>query len=262
MATPLPELAQSQAELPDEALSMLSVNEIAGLRFLADHPDFNILIHFSTHEKAEDLGDEAHFEIPLSEADLYAHENHGYERTESQFVLDSFSKRLFPPELLPQVLEHAGESFNGRKLKAIYETGIPAIAADVTSDHWLANQEPSLQQLTNTIEAIYAGELPGVNGAMAEPLIRMVADRQKVREWAILADLGNKLAELATHDQAIADKLQAGDLNVFMTYGSAHTGLFHKLRKIGLLPKRTFPTMPYTYPAALSALRKKMFEKD
>ena len=215
-----------------------------------------------THEKAEDLGDEAYFEVPLSKADLYAHESLGYERTESQFVLDCFSGRKFPLELLPQVLANADGSFSERKLTAIYTTGTLAIAADVTSDHWLANQEPSIQQLVDTIEAIYAGELQGLNETAAEPLLKVIADRQTAREWVILADLGNRLAELAASDQTISDKLRSGNLNVFMTYGSAHTGLFHKLRQIGLHPKRTFPTMPYTYPAAVSLVRKKMLLKD
>jgi hypothetical protein len=261
MAAPSPELIQPQSELPSETLAVLGENETTGLRFLADNPNLNILIHFSTHENADDLGDDSYFEVPLGKADVYAHENHGYQQAESQFVLDAFSKRLFPPELLPQVLAHAGDSFNDRKLTAVYNTGTPAISADVVSDHWLVKLAPSIKQLAVSIEAIYAGELQGVNEAMAEPLIEIVADRQKAREWVILADLGSKLAKLALRDETIGDKLQSGNLNIFMTYGSVHTGLFHKLRQLGLQPERTFPTKPYIYPPALSLLRKKMFAK-
>ena len=261
MPTSFVETGYTPLELPPEALTRLNEDEATGLRFLANHPNFNILIHFSEHGKAEDLGDEDYFEVPLAKADLYAHENLGYERAENQYVLDIFSRRLIPRELLGQVLESGGDSFNDRKLTAIYDTGTYAVAADVTSDHWLVNQEPSIQHLGYMLEAIYTGGMPGTSESIAGALINIVADRQKVREWIILSDLGNKIAELATVDPTIADKLQGGILNVFMTYGSAHTGLFHKLRQLGLRPKRTFPTMPYEYSPVVSAIRKKIFEK-
>ena len=256
MSIPQAEAMLQQLGLPDEALAVLDESEAQGLRFLADHPNLNVLIHFSAHREAIDLGDNTYFEELLGKADVYAQENDGYDPTEAQIILDIFSKGRIEATAVPRALELAGNSFEARQLKSIHETGVVAFPADISSGHALANQEPSTGQLFDALA------MPDATEAMKDSLGKLIAERENAREWVILADLGHKLSELAISDPMVNDKLQNDQLNVFMTYGSMHTGLFHKLKRLGIHPERTFPHKPFVYPALTALIRKEMLKKS
>lgn len=240
--------------LPSEARNALNQEEQLGLGFLIDHKDINILIHFSSHDTAEDMGDESKFEEPLSRSHIYAIEEPGYDPAE-QLSLDAIAKRRFPLELISA----STDAVYGRKLGAVYKTGIKAVLADIDVNHRL-NQEPGTLQLLPFMVTEYTNNGDNAELSTVQAVAEQIAAHETQREWVILAQLGKHIESLSKTDPAIAEKLASGQLNIFMTYGDLHTGLFHKLREIGLKPQRTFVEKPVIYPALASVIRQKMFK--
>lgn len=248
--------AKSNLDLPSEARDVLNLDELHGLDFLATHPNINILVHFSRHRKSEDLGDESYFETPLAKSDIYAIENLRYESDE-QSILNDVSKQRFS-------LNHIAATTDGhtaRTLSAIHRSGVRAIISDVGADHRLSD-ETNTSSLIPLLGMSLAAHKNDPQHPMVEALAEEIVDKENLREWIVLSELGKKIGELSQSDSKIAEKLSSGELNVFMTFGANHTGLFHKLRKLGLDPKRTFPQKPYIYDFISTVMRQKMFERS
>jgi hypothetical protein len=248
--------AESNLDLPSEAREVLNLDELHELDFLATHPNIHILMHFSRHGKPEDLGDESYFETPLAKSDIYAIENLRHEPDE-QSILDDVSKQRFS-------LKHIIASTDGhtaRTLSAIHQSGIHAIITDVGADHGLSD-ETNTSLLIPLLGMSLAAHDNDPQHPKVETLAEDIADKENTREWIVLSELGKKIEGLSHSDPNIAEKLASGELNVFMTFGANHTGLFHKLRKLGLDSKRTFPQKPYIYDFISTVMRQKMFERS
>ena len=248
--------AESNLDLPSEARDVLSLGELHGLDFLATHPNTHILVHFSPHSKPEDLGDESYFEKPLEKADIYAMEHLRHEPDEQSILNDVSNQRFSLKDIAVNT-----EGILPRTLSAVHQTGIRAVITDIDANHSLSHETKtsSLIPLLG-MTLLMHGDDP--KHPEVEKLTESIAKLENSREWVVLSELGNKIEQLCQSDPTIAEKLASGELNVFMTFGSLHTGLFHKLRRLGLDPKRTFPNKPHIYDFISTAIRQKMFERS
>lgn len=242
--------------LPDfEGQYELSTQEQQGLAFLHEHPDINIHLYFSAHGAASDYGSKKQFEQPIADADIYAFENYGstgsYQRR-AEFI----SKHRGFLGQLAIIFTSETSSDELRQLNAIRKSKAIPIETDTDIDHPLSDNSLSIDLLN---EWNFAGR--SLSSAELKDAIRKFADQQRKREWVALAALGNKIANLSAHDPDIEQKLNRGTLKIFMTFGEAHTGLFHNLQRLGLKPTRSFPHKPVIFNNLETAIRKGILTK-
>lgn len=238
--------------LPPHAIEVLAEREVDGLKFLVQHPATNIHIHFSKHVTASDLGDENLFEVPLSNADIYAFELYRYVPAQEKLVRDlamgSWLVRLSTIT--------TKSSFDRRENKAIYKSGIIPIIADMPINH----PKPDTNRTHKLIQERYKGDCVEDWPHSEAIIARLVATDRDAREWVILATLGMKLEELTKINPSIAQKIKDSDLNIFWTIGASHTTVFYKLRNMGLKPTRSFPQKPYLMNPDGIRVRQQMFK--
>lgn len=236
------EAPHGTTESPLDALNLpegLTSEDRKGIAFLQANPNINIDIYFSEHGTASNLGPPGEYEKKVANADVYAYEANevprSYERMLGRLAAGKVLGRVTAP-----LFQEAVSSFGKRKLGAIRNSGVVPVAADVPVGHPLQKSQKARMKLhSDTIENIRRNK---IQEAMESA--QGYAVHNHAREWVGLGRLGSKIKELTETDPAMAEKLRAGDLNVFMTYGTFHSTMFYKLQKLGLSPTRSFEGVP------------------
>lgn len=187
----------------------------------------------------------------MAAADIYAFENErstGDYQRKANFV----SKHHGTLGKLAIVYSY-NTSDEWRQLNAIRTSEVVPIETDTNTYHKLGQNIPK----DNLLDALEDSDY-NLQSEEVKQAIKQYADYQSQREWVAIAVLGNKIADLSQRNPDIALKLNEGSLRIFMTFGAAHTGLFHNLRKLGLSPTRSFPAKPFKYSHLETAIRKDM----
>jgi len=244
---PLPPIEEM---VPPFSYEFLTQPEIGGLEFLQNNPGIKVHLHFSSHDTKEAPGVEELFEQPIRTSDIVAVEGNKYDPIQEEY-LQALARNNWFSKIVN--LAPSGNGFEKRRAKAIKGSGTLPLIADVPKDHALADEKAAEAILFDQIIQQHGTSL-SPNDA-ADTIHAAYAD---AREWVMLGELGAKVKELTITNPQVQDRLSGNDLKIFMSVGSYHTFVFHKLRKLGLSPTRSFPTKPHNLAPGLEGSRKQM----
>ncbi|MBI2637701.1 MAG: hypothetical protein HYW88_02260 [Candidatus Sungbacteria bacterium] len=218
-------------------------------------PPVSIDIFFSSHGTPEDIKG---FEDRLKDADVYIPEALLWNEEALAGFRDVSAGKKEPQELLKELGVKNTKTRNYavtlHRLKVLYNSGKPVGFIDLPANTRLA--EEYFKNIT-------------FNLAKSETFndsIRAFCDYEKdrarletMREEHMLNSLGKVLQEIVRAHPKLAKKEK---LNVLLTLGSAHTGVFHGLAMSDKNEAtRSFSTMPYQWGYETEILRRYRFGK-
>ena len=136
------------------------------------------------------------------------------------------------------------------QLEALFDTQKKITIVDIPSDYLIA-QESEVGHTDNA----YIDQV--LNSTRSN--IENIADRHRVREQYMISQISPKIRELLANDQQLKVK---EDVNVLMTLGGFHTGVYHAVKKSGYESDRTFDNSPMIYDFKSEGVRKFIFDRE
>jgi hypothetical protein len=203
-------------------------------------PPIDIRIHFGAHGTREDA---MNFEKELEEADVYFPESLGWDTAElvafkkftegkmSQETLERFMAKVTPRE-------YVGVGFEKQLFKMLYQTRKPVAFIDLPEGHPI-QKELKFLKFNNFSEKSKSFE--ELLDSMKD-YAKKVAELQLKREEYMQSQIVPQLERLCAENPELAKKKT---IRILMSLGSAHTTLYHVLKKEGQPVTRSFPDDPY-----------------
>ncbi|KKU52679.1 MAG: hypothetical protein UX72_C0003G0060 [Parcubacteria group bacterium GW2011_GWA2_47_10] len=215
-------------------------------------PPTNVDIFFSAHKTTEDIKG---FEERLKNADIYIPEALGWDEEALSSLREVSEGRKTPRELIqelqgnPDNPEYAAQLYRAEML---YGTKKPLGIIDLPdSSQFFEHLKKRVVDFSNSVN--FEQILDTYLAHLEED-----ADFEKKREEHMLDSLGPVLEKLVKEHPELSKKK---GLNVFMTLGSAHTGVYHGLKEGGIEAARSFKVEPYCWGYEVEAIRRYRFGK-
>lgn len=225
----------------------LNTDNINSQERLVHTPNIKYKFYFSPHGNPNDFKDL--FGL-IKNADIYIPEVYSWSKEYLEIYQDVSAGKKTPKQTIKEL--HYEDSEMNRllleELQVLYDTKKPVIFIDLPEE-----EAPHAKNKIWLGARDFEGLLSNVKHYLEEE-----SKLNHRREEYMVGQLKTKVGEIIDTNPDLRTK---GDVNVLVSLGSVHTGVYYELRESGERAEREFNVMPQVYSLGDEGVRRYMWEK-
>ena len=219
-----------------------------------EEPQISYHIFYAPHFTAKDF---ENLKNTFDKADIYVPELVGWDfRTKDQ--LNRLSQGEFTPEELAAKGFISNKSARFRQYQIIYNSKKPILFVDMPLQHKLIPISDRNDELGKESLGLFTkGDFKSSFKKIYQYTIAET-DYEKKREELIKKNLEEEVKKFIKTDSKLKDK---SDINVLLSLGAVHTGIYHKLKKEEARVSREFSRQPFIFDSTAQSIREMMLSR-